>query len=345
MSVDHVVTSDLALLATENRRAVPSVDAVLRKAGIGQGAVPTRAGLDSMAMPTSATVLAMSQAFSRRVARATVGVGLFAVSIMTVVVVARMPWSTGPSLPELLVNDFIMGRHGFVLALVSLALHQASSRIAASVFGVSIEGARTDAAAKEVGARLLRRVDIWTFALGLVGVSAAMMLVGFLWYVGFRAEPDLATFEFPQLPPAWRAIELFAVFGGGLIATLALTVLVRRESRSRRASQVLAALADTRLGLVALALCIATVAVIKVAPTAARWTDDEAYVYDVSNESVRRFNACRPDCLGGDVTLELVPGSYGSDRLRIALTLVGGCALFVLATGLALRRRRREHEL
>jgi hypothetical protein len=343
MSVDQLVSSDLAVLATENRRAVPSVDAVFRTAGIGEE-LPTSAALVSMVMPTSASVLAMAQAFSSRVGRATVGVVLFAMGVLTIVVVARMPWEE-LSLSQLLVNDFVLGRHGFVLALVLLALRQASSRVAASVFRVAIESARTDAAAKEAGARLLRRVDTTTFALGLVGLSALMMIGGFLWFLGFRAEPDLGAFVYPDLPPAWRAIELFAVFGGGLIATLLLTRLVRRETRSPRASRIVALLADTRVALVALALCIATVAVIKLAPQAARWTDETTSDFEVTTESMRSFSVCRPDCVGADMNLELIPGSYGSDRLRIALTFVGGVALFVLATGLALRRRRREHEL
>ena len=74
MSVNQIVSADLAVLATDNRRAVPSVDAVFRKAGIGQDALPTSAALVSMALPNSAAVLAMAQA-SRRVGRAAVGMG------------------------------------------------------------------------------------------------------------------------------------------------------------------------------------------------------------------------------------------------------------------------------
>jgi hypothetical protein len=243
-----------------------------------------------------------------------------------------------------LVNDFVLGNRGFILALLLAPLYLVAARIATSVFRLSIEAAHTDAAAKEAGARLLRRVDFASFALGLVGSAAAMMLVGFLWYLEFQPEPDLGMFEFPMLPPAWRAIELFAVLGGGLIATLVVSTAVRREAQSPRARRLLDVLASTRAMMAALVLCIATLAVIKVAPTHARWTGEYVKDFDVTKESQRAFSSCWPDCTGAVAPLEVIPG-YGSDRARIALTLVGGVACFVLVTGLALRRRRREHEL
>ena len=92
----------------------------------------------------------------------------------------RLPHATDATVTEALVNDFVLGRRGLVLALLLTPLYLVSSRIAASVFRMSIEAARTDAAAKEAGARLLRRVDVATFALGLAGIAAVMMIGGFL---------------------------------------------------------------------------------------------------------------------------------------------------------------------
>lgn len=345
MSVDHVVSADLAVLAAENRRAVPSVDAVLRKAGIG--ADPAAAAVASpSAQPAGVTLVAMSQVFSRRVGRAAVGLGLFAVGIFTVVTVRKVTSDASETLLSVgLLRDYVLRHRGIVIALLAAPLYLIAARLASTALRSTLESARNEGEARDIAARFIRGADAVSLGLGLAGVSAMLMICGFVWYLAPLGEWLLTAFTDRSHPMSWRDVELFAVFGGGVLAAGVVTVLVIRERRSQRARRVLTVLASARTIVAAALIAFAVYGAVKTRPTWARWTAD--YIpedYTMQYEMYRV--ACRwPNRCDGKFGVVRVPWARAYYQPRKALTGVGGAALFVFATGLALRRRRREHEL
>lgn len=345
MSIDQFVSSDLAVLATENRRAVPSVDAVLRKAGIGSNAIET-AALPN-AIPAGVTLVAMSQAFSRRVGRAAVGLGLLAVGVFTVVTLRKVQSDTSELLLSVgLLRDYVVGNRGIVIALLAGPVYLAATRLAAMALRLSLDSARSENDAREIAARFIRGADAWSLGFGLAGLSAVLMIGGLVWYLASYGVTSLYPFEDRSHPLSWRDVELVAVFGGGVFAAAVVTILAVRQRKSPRAARVLAVLASVRTIVAASLIAVVVFAAIKLEPGWARWTaEDVPEDYTLQAEVYMRSCRWQRYCDYRNFPALRVPWVREYYRPRKALTGVGGAALFVLATGLALRRRRREHEL
>lgn len=163
MTVDKLLTNDLAALATTSRSHVLSIDALL----------PVEAAPDITA---DQTLLALGRIYAHRVAR--VAVGSVAVVMTFALITALMAQTWEPNeydlaLPRRL-SIFDVNTRTMALTLLALMLasYVLALRIADRVFDQRTAGSLDRAR------RLARAVDGWAVALGVAGSVAYVTLIG-----------------------------------------------------------------------------------------------------------------------------------------------------------------------
>jgi hypothetical protein len=194
-SVDKLITSDLALLASDSRQHLRTVDATL--AAIGTGSVGPEGSAREPALPLAShglAVLALANVFTRRISRAATGAMALLCAVALLIVLAN-PW--GYELYEMPHREhwfeidawwcwFLEGSGLSTAAAIAAVLagtQLIARRIAAQWFERRMREAVRSADMVAAGRRLVHRVDPWAAYLEVAGATSLVTLVGVVTFV------------------------------------------------------------------------------------------------------------------------------------------------------------------
>jgi hypothetical protein len=163
MTIDKLVTTDLAALATTSRSHVLSID----------GLLPAETGPDITA---DQTLLALGRIYAHRVARTVAGSVAVVMTFALIAALMAQTWEPGEydlALPRRL-SMFEVNTRTMAVTLLALVLasYVLALRIADRVFDQRTAGSLGRAK------RLARAVDGWSVALGVAGAVAYVTLIG-----------------------------------------------------------------------------------------------------------------------------------------------------------------------
>lgn len=323
-TLDNLVTTDLAALANDNRRQLPTLDKTSRSIGLNRDDHATRPGESREHVPGELVLVSMSRVFAHRIARAASGATAMVCAAVLLIVFKFgglddserdrwWHWLTEPSIVFL----------GTLVGVLVLGAHVVASGIAERVFERSlhqtIDRDRV-AGPLDLGKRLIRRADGWAVVLGITGVMSFMIMFGVLVFVlgGERWSLFLdRDYRFGMISPKSvftdRSRDIAIAIALCLAAAIAIGRACVAEHRSHRRSWWIRLLEHGTTVPTGVLLALVTLTI--------------GFSLDVGT---------------------IAQGSRGnvwpSSELRSALTVSGGAAVLLVVTGFTLIRRRREHE-
>jgi hypothetical protein len=311
MTFDKLVATDLAALASDSRAHPRPVADSLRELGLAREATAV-----APSMLAGLALVPMASVFAGRVARAAAGAMLLAWSIGLWVLLKNPFGDTcemdlyggfyGRCNEEGYNGKWLVDAHGHHIlaaaAICVLATYGLARWLAERRFESVLQRHRYD---PETAARgLLRRIDGWSIALGIAGLTAFVTLVGVVLFVVGALRWDVFW---------WRHLDpQFANRLRDLAIALPL-VTIAAVGVGRRAA------GGSRLGLLDHWTIVPAGLILGLATLCVGFELDDGHLSNMPR-------AWHP-----------------SSALRTALTVTGTLAVFVTIAGFALWRRRREH--
>jgi hypothetical protein len=322
---DKLMTGDLAALAVDNRRELPSLAETLRELGVY---APPRG---SEATPSSAfTLMALARVYAHRVARAAAGAMLLACVAKLLVAFWHGADRRGASALYRFL-DLSLVHAAVIVAVLAMIAHRIALAIATYRFERDMRAAHArgeDPVA--LGRARVRGVDRSAIALWLGGLTATIVMFGILWLT-LGGEPLRVMLG---RDPWWPYFERIYSADGRVVFEFSY-FSASDVVRDQTAIATLASLASTLVAIAIARVCARP-----------RWGRALAHrmvvVAGLVLAAATIHVGVRHDVGPIETTLQWI--RLPSTELRVAFAASAVLAVTLVLAGLVLRTRRRDHE-